>query len=428
MSKKAIQKRTYYEIHVSLISPLNISNGVSAETDADVIRNSLEEFFVPGTSLAGAFRNYIGDDKKTASIFGFSNGEEGRMSSVYVSDLYFSEDSVNVSVRDRVCLTDDKDVDNKFDLEIIEPGAKGIIAIETIQRAGDEDMDHLIADIILAAADGDIRLGANKNRGFGKIQVDDVSKTVFMKEDLSKWLDFMDGKPDTRETAVPFTDWAKGKKRLKERYIKRRIPLKLTGGISIRRYSTRPGNADYEHITSNGKPVIPGTSWTGAVRADARRILKDLAVDKLIIDFLIDTWFGKVKDKRAPESEDDSHQSSIVIAESVIEGAKMLPLTRNNINRFTAGTKGEALYTELSCIGGTTVFEYMIQNNENLAPLRGMMKLIERDICLGMIAVGGMVSVGRGLFEGETTDADLSEDADVKALYREIRRLKNADK
>lgn len=425
MSNRRILKRTYYDIHVTLISPVNISNGVSVETDADVVRNSLGEFFIPGTSLAGAFRNYIGDDKKAASVFGFSYGEKGSMSSVFISDLYFEKDTVKASVRDRVCLTDAKDVDNKFDMEIIEPGAKGVIAVETVQREGEADMDDLISDIIIAIEAGDIRFGANKNRGLGRVQVTFVGSTEFTEDSLSRWIDFMSGNADVKNQAVSFEAWSKDKRRLREKYYVRSIDLELTGGISIRRYSAQPGKADFEHITSNGRPVIPGTSWTGAIRADARRILKDMKADPQTIDTLIDDWFGKVKEKKSGDN-NDSRQSRIVIAESVIKGSKMLPMTRNNINRFTAGTKDGALYTELACIGGTTKLEYLIRKDEKLAPLRGMMKLIEHDICLGMVAVGGQVSVGRGIFSGEP--ADLSDDEDLKALYEEIRGHNNEDK
>ena len=426
MSNRRIQKRTYYQIRIALDSPISIGNGISADTDADVIRSSNGDCFIPGTSLAGAFRNYICADKKTKSIFGYSDGSEGSMSSVYISDLYFEPESVCLSIRDRVSLEEDKGVDNKFDLEIIETGASGLLSIETVQREGEADPDEEIDEMILAAHEGDIRFGAIKNRGFGRIKVLSVRRSVFTADNREEWIRYLAGDPVTGDEELAFEEWSRNKSRKKERFDMFQVPLHLTGGISIRRYSAQPGKADFEHITSNGRPVIPGTSWNGAIRADARQILIELGLSSADAQMLIENWFGKVKEgKKGAES--SSCQSRIVFAESVITGAKVLPMTRNNINRFTGGTKEGALYTELSYADGDTVLEYMIEKKESLRPLRGLMKLVVRDICEGMLAIGGQVSVGRGIFRGDTGKWD-PEDEDLKALFAEIRRIKDGNR
>lgn len=442
-SNRKIMSRTYYTINVITSSPINISNGVSIETDADVMRNGQEELFIPGTSLAGAFRNYLGDDKTSESVFGFSAGEKGNMSSVFISDLYFEDGSVNMSVRDRVRLTKDKNVDKggKFDLEIIEPGAKGSFTLETVVRdnmpISVNNPDDTVTEILLALDEGDIRLGSVKNRGFGRVRVDSVSVISFSGETREEWIKYLNEEAEGVAEAIPFAEWKNGKNRNMFRYERYIIPLTLTGGISIRRYSAQPNRADFEHITSNGVPVIPGTSWNGAIRADARQLIKDMGKTagipenqiSQIADSLIDIWFGKVKGK----AEKDAQQSMIVVSESEINGSKSLPMTRNNINRFTAGTKDGALYTEIAYIGGTTSLEYMIprenevpENNRTMIKaLSGIMRLVVRDICEGFVAVGGQVSVGRGIFNGdyEKWEATLPDDRDecLKALYNVIK-------
>jgi hypothetical protein len=55
------------------------------------------------------------------------------------------------------------------------------------------------------------------------------------------------------------------------------------------------------------------------------------------------------------------------------------------------------------------------------------MKLVVRDICEGMLAIGGQVSVGRGIFRGDTGKWD-PEDEDLKALFAEIRRIKDGNR
>ncbi len=436
MSNKIVSK-TYYEIDIILSSPANIGNGVSNETDADVIRSSRGECFIPGTSLAGAFRNFIGAGKDKQCAFGYSDRENGEMSSIFISDLYFEDGTVKTSVRDRVDLTEDKGVNNKFDIEVIEPGAKGTIYIETVTRektlSRNIDPNKDIDDIILAIQEGDIRIGSVKNRGFGRTEVVSVRVSSFDRSTRDEWVSFMSGDMSAAGDKVLFSEWKLNKKSKKKRYVKFTVPLTLTGGISIRKYSAQPGRADFEHITSNGKPIIPGTSWNGAIRADARRILVDIGKSAKLEEGkavsiayeLIDKWFGKVKGKDGS----GSWQSKIVFSESRIKGSKLLPMTRNNINRFTAGTKDSALYTELSCIGGTTALEYMIMIPEEAdagetQALEGLMMLVVRDICEGFVAIGGQVSVGRGIFKGDYTSPfrDISQEECMKALYQEVIR------
>ena len=103
-----IVRREYYAMDVVLASPLCVSGGEHELTDADVMRDYEGTPFVPGTSLAGAFRNYLGKKKGEKSVFGYAKEKEGMMSSLYVSDMYFENvDGVKTSIRDGVRLGED---------------------------------------------------------------------------------------------------------------------------------------------------------------------------------------------------------------------------------------------------------------------------------------------------------------------------------
>ena len=125
--KNLIRERIYYAVRLELISPLCVSGGTDQNTDSDVMRNGRGECFIPGTSVAGAFRQYLDPERKKGGIFGYSKGEEGQMSEVIFSDVYFDEPA-EVTRRDGVRLTEDRRVETgkKFDWEIIEPGITGI--------------------------------------------------------------------------------------------------------------------------------------------------------------------------------------------------------------------------------------------------------------------------------------------------------------
>lgn len=411
--KKAIKKREYFEIKLELISPLNIGNGESIETDSDVLKASDGRCFIPGTSLAGALRNYLGDMKNEESIYGFSQGDAGRMSSVFISDLYWNDEDVKLSVRDNVKLMDDKSVDNKFDMEIMEPGAIGRFRIETVERQGDEfDFDQTITNALRALNSGEIRLGANKNRGLGRVRILEVKKRSFTNGQADEWRAFLANDLKMDEEATDFEDWKVPNEKNSNKFIHVRVPLKLTGGISVRKYSAQPGKADYEHLSQIGKdgrkiPIIPGTSWNGAIRHDAGNILKELGMKEEAVREAMNKWFGTVKEGDA----EGTNQSAIVISEGRIVGGEDVPMTRNKVDRFSAGTINGALYTELAHFEGDTFLEYMVPKEESISykALLGLMEIVVKDICSGYLAVGGLTAVGRGVFTGSEEDIIYSE-------------------
>ena len=425
----SIISRIYYAINIELASPLNISNGQDYLTDSDVMRNGKGELFVPGTSLAGAFRNYLDGNLKNGqdSIFGFSEKQESRMSSIYVSDLYFNEGTAKVSVRDRVQL-EDKQVQNKFDMEIIETGAKGTIYVNVVIRKESQQKEYFekaIGDLLQAIQDGAVRIGKSKNRGMGRLRVLTVAESEYTKDNVDDYIQF---KKENRNIPgeMKYDEWhEKYKEKIKseKRYVKIKIPLEICGGISIRRYSTKPQTANFEHITCQGQPVIPGASWSGAIRSRISDILNELqSSEQANFDtgHIIDTWFGSV-DVKGEGAEKKSQQSIIAFNESVIEGAVRLPMTRNKINRFDGSTVNGALYSEIAYVGGKTTLEIMVKKDfeRKYEALLGMLDYVIRDLQDGYVAVGGQTAIGRGIFKecGKIEPEDLAKEEYKHNLY-----------
>lgn len=429
---RRIEKRKYFAIVVRLRSPLLVSSGENRFSDADVLRNGLGEIFVPGTSLAGAFRNHMELDGYADKIMGFSEGNKGCMSSLYISDLYFQQDTdseLKISIRDRVQLNGKKTVENKFDTELVEPGVCGTLFLNYIQRQDDSaDYETAVSVLLQEIESGAIRFGANKNRGFGRFHVLKVFEREFTSENVDGWIHFS---PHSKELASyeegrNYKDWVVDKKKATSHYLKIQVPLRLMGGISIRRYSTRPDMPDFEHITcgkdgeGNPIPIIPGTSWSGAIRRDAFSKLTKLVGEKKAEEY-VQGWFGHVAvKKKTGEEELDAWQSSVVVGESQLQGGTWLSMTRNQINRFDASTKAGALYSEWSYFGGVTNLELMVQKEGEFEALIGLLLLIIDDLQKGYLCVGGQVAVGRGIFEKEG-EVRFSESIDLEkcnsALY-----------
>lgn len=402
--KNSIKKREYFEITLELVSPLSIGNGVSIETDSDVLRASDGRCFIPGTSLAGAFRNYLGDVKDEKSVYGYSQGENGRMSSIFLSDLFWNDEDVKLSVRDNVRLSGEKSVEDKFDMQIMEPGVVGTFRMETVEREeNDFDFTQTITNALRALNIGEIRLGANKNRGLGRVKILSVKTRSFVYGQTAEWRAFLQNNLKMDENAEDFDAWKSTVSEAERKYIRVTVPLRLKGGISIRKYSAQPGKADYEQLSQIGKngekiPIIPGTSWNGAIRHDAEKILRELGMKTDLAKEMISAWFGTVQ----KEGQTNAKQSAIVISEGRIAGGEDVPMTRNKIDRFSAGTIDGALYTELAHFEGDTVLEYMVPKDESISykALLGLMEIIVKDVCSGYLAVGGLTAIGRGVFAG----------------------------
>lgn len=411
-----IVKRIYYATEIQLRSPLAISNGENETTDMDVLRNRNGEIFIPGTSIAGAFRNFLLKKKDENGSFGFSKEKEGRMSSICISDFYFEGKPV-VTIRDGVQLSDGKQVQNKFDMEVIETGAKGILYFNYVIRENSpvSDADQEAAQLFCGMERGDIRFGGNKNRGFGRLTLGKIYQSEFAKKNLKEWISFSGKIRDVSayQSEKEYEAWMQERQMPEEKYYRINIPLKLTGGISIRKYSAEPMKADFEHITCNGESVIPGTSWNGAIRADVKNILLQLGCSAQGCVRILNEWFGYVEKKKdsdfCKKQKLDAQQSCVVIGESIIRDTVRVPMTRNKISRFDASTITSALYSEITSCGGETDLEIMVKKDATYYDaLLAVLELVVQDICKGYVAVGGQTAVGRGIFSG-SSDGFLDE-------------------
>lgn len=430
MSNAVIKKEVYY-IAISLRSPLCISQGDGILTDNDVLVNGKGIPFVPGSTLAGSMRGYIDKDKNQKCIFGFEDMAKaahsvnraetsGRMSSLYVSDLYF-DTKVETTVRDGVALSERKTAitSSKYDMEVIDTGAKGHFYMEVVLREEDDEEEY--ASQLLQVFQGwrkrEIRLGTRKNRGYGEVALESVKRKVFTRENYFQYREAYcepDAQDETWEMLSLTPDEVGTTK-----YVTLTLPLKLEGGISIRQYSVKKGEPDFVHITANGMPVIPGTSFSGAIRHRLKSILG--MIDAKNAQEILDNLFGYVH----IHSDKSAQASNVLIGECVLEGAKRQIMTRNAISRFESGAKKGALFKELFYVGGTTVLEIKVRRTAYADAQIGLLLLVLKDIQNGFLAVGGQTVVGRGLFSanGEISiESELTQDDYLKQAFLALDR------
>ena len=95
-------------------------------------------------------------------------------------------------------------------------------------------------------------LALRKNRGLGRLRINKVYKWEFAsgKESAEDWVCYCSETEEEqrKRPGCLWKDWEKQEVST-QKYVSITIPLKLTGGISIRKYSTRPEEADFEQLT-----------------------------------------------------------------------------------------------------------------------------------------------------------------------------------
>ena len=177
-----------------------------------------------------------------------------------------------------------------------------------------------------------------------------------------------------------------------------RVPLAMRGGISIRQYAAKKGEPDFVHLTSKGVPVIPGSSFAGAIRHRVAQILGELTDGGVKLPVSA----GEVTKRMFGDAADqEGHASDIIISEARIEGARPLTMVRTGISRFESAVRDGAVYKEKTYVDGYFTLKIAVRKGKNPEESRwmiGILLLALKDLQNGYLAVGGQTAVGRGTF------------------------------
>ncbi|ALA68993.1 hypothetical protein GT50_01505 [Geobacillus stearothermophilus 10] len=434
-----------------LTSPCLIGSGKNEQTDIDFMKNHEGKAFIPGTTLAGVFRNYLVSTglspEVIATMFGQSVEESGQttLSRLFVSDAYIVDNNRNcLEVRDGVRI-DNKTktaIDRgKFDYEVVKKGTKFLLKLELILRECDdtEKLQTVLFSLLDAMQKEKMAIGAKKQRGFGNGKLRDVEvlRLDFTEKEkkheyVGQWIHF-DWKTFVGNIRVDELNRNVDLGMKVKKTIKIKVPLQNVSSLMIRNYRNSTGFAgksvDYAQLCSDGTPIVPGTSWAGAFRHRMQQMMEqlyessgqtafsDLAREK------INDLFGYVDEQKK-----QSKMSRIRFHEAVVSKGNLIKNTRVKIDRFTGGAADGALFDELPVYGGETqlVIEIQEAKDEDV----GLLLLALKDLLKGYLAIGGETSIGRGIFSGSAIfletdqgEVQLNEDNErnyFRALYKVI--------
>lgn len=380
-----------YRVKANCLSPLR-TGGTDGDSET-VLTGPDGVCFVQGSSLAGAFRGWLEEDGERMALAEPLFGSQKGSGSLIVSDGRFDM-AAQVSTRPRLRInakTGSADPGGKFDIAQVNAGADFVF--ELVWLGQEEAPKQLQAiEAMLAAIDaGQIRLGAQKNNGFGKVGLTVTRQFYDMRrpEDRTAWLEGIDrGQPFALPEVVP----------------DRRVCFILTGqidGLLVKSSARLPKEerkdkqkADENkkgkdkgsytpNLTENNVPVLPGSSIKGAVRAQAERIAKSINLDGKLVSNL----FGN-----APDAE-TGRAGRVMVEDLRLDQAQTRKISRIRINRFTGGVIRQGLLME-EPLSTPVRLELSVRQGSDVECALLLYAL--RDLGLGLYNLGSGGAIGRG--------------------------------
>ena len=409
MTQKTILKTWIIEGILENESPLVIGTGKNqGDVDIIIIRDEDGKPFIPATSLCGALKSYW-NGHHDGWFWGESKGEKGTQSLLIVQDAYMMN-TPRIEVRDVVKINNTRGIaeaKGKYDYETLAPGAKFHFHMETNLWEGENEKKtrSVLNAILTSLINGEIRVGAMSAKGFGQIRLNNPKGYGFdfsQPKDLIMWLEGPE-KHLPNWTGFLQTDIEPISKACEnEMVLEAWFSLKTS--MLIRQYQEttsgeNEGEPDAIHIQSNGKPILPGTSIKGALRARAERILHTLAQEESRADRMLHELMGYVN-----EETKEKMKSRMRVEETLITQKSILELihSRVKIDRFTGGTMETHLFNFRPLWPKddekTVQLKCSIQNPAKWEA--GLLMLLLKDLWTGDLPIGGEKSIGRGVLQG----------------------------
>ena len=447
-----VVRRLYARGTWKLDSVAHFGGDEAGIADMCLLRDDDNKPFIPAASIAGAARSFLArkcltwtqykegltrEPRKLKNLFGGADTED-TMSTLIVSDAASISEKVNRTIRDGVSIdikSGTAKTGAKYDVEVVERGTEFRLEMECIIRHGDDNaaLTQLFLAILHAFQQGDLRLGARTRRGYGRGKVESWEirdLRMDCPEDVMAWLrDDPWPRPKSSLTpeALP-TD--------QRSYFSIEADFELRTSLLIRSVSGEPEAPDMVHLQSVGKPVVPGTSFAGALRHRATLIANTIGFPEKAVEKM----FGFVHQKNSNNSQEPISQASrIRIEERLVKNvdAKTRWQNRIAIDRFTGGVVDGALFNEkpvyprrLKDIPKGEPKKYHLRLTLTLEepdPAEiGLLLLTLRDFWCGHTALGGETSNGRGTLRGIEArlmfkSSDSSDTKDWKFLHKDNR-------
>ncbi len=428
-------------------TPLFVGSGnASLMKDALVQKDHNGLPIIPGTALAGVLRHSLEENNHEENnwnqIFGYQNGNEGLGSRLKISSAYFllgnnkiaegfnceletelKDRFDNLPTRQHVRISD-KGVAVKnglFDNEVVYKGAKFIFEIEL---DGTKDDSAIWKQIIEEFQSPLFRIGQGTRNGYGNLKVIGIYNQTFnltKEDDFNEYLNF-----DSSLNAQLIYGKENPSSTNALSYSLSLVPddfFIFSEGFGDTEVDNKPLTEEvivYEDgkIKFLEKTVIPASSIKGAI---AHRVcyhynkIKENYSDLISDNFekyigeenpAVAKLFGK-KGEVNPETKKNTGQRGILILDDLYYDDKDIVndkiFNHVAIDRFTGGAMDGALFSEKVSYKKDKKIEfeiYLTQNEIDDDIIKALEETL-KDICKGLLPLGGMTTKGNGMFTGE---------------------------
>jgi CRISPR/Cas system CSM-associated protein Csm3 (group 7 of RAMP superfamily) len=255
-------------------------HGEDVDTDLPLARDGAGRWYVPGTSLAGALRGWCEaafGEEETRKVWGSQEGDEGYASYVFVEDTAIAEaDGVLAEIRDGVgidrewgCAAEQI----KHDRAVLPRGTR--LSLEVMAEYGEGQRQPALAmfsALRKALEAEDIRLGAARTRGLGKLKLEKGRLRTVALNTRDGILALLSG--ESSDPVVPEDVSVHPRPRLEVE-----VEWQPVGPLMVKSGAEGIG-VDALPLVSGTRGqvalVLPGSSTKGALRGQAERIVRTL--------------------------------------------------------------------------------------------------------------------------------------------------------
>lgn len=429
-------------------TPLNIGSGNKGiKSDSLVLRDINGLPFIPGTTIAGLLRHTLGEDEekymgsqKMGSPLIITEAKmldcDGTVLDGIIpqtklnSPFLVNFRQLPIRQHAKIGHRGATQKGGKFDEEIVLKGTRFCFEMEMLS---DKDDDTKFKELINTLNSDTFRIGSGSRSGFGEIEVVD-SQCQYKKIDLTDkdqrtWYlqkssalgEDWQGTEIIRLEKPSTNDWTSYTLQLKP------VDFMLFGSgfgndkadmTFVREtfidWSKRPAQAkERERVV-----LIPASSVKGALShrlAFHYNKLKEKFADTLTDGETIEDFVGKnnaaVKALFGSEGEKDTQgkirnkQRGNVLMSDIIQEADIASKILNHVSvdRFTGGAIDGALFSEETLYVKGMVFELKLLVNNTAFENEDVKTAFEhtlKDLCSGLLPLGGGVNRGNGCFEG----------------------------
>lgn len=443
------QYRFLARIIIEAKTPLNIGSGNKGiKSDSLVLRDINDLPFIPGTTIAGLLRHTLGNDadkymgsQEMGSPLIFT---EAKMldSDGTVLDGILSQDKLNshflinfrqLPIRQHAKIGDRGATvkRGKFDEEIVLKGTRFCFEMELLS---DNDADDTKFKDILNTLNSDtFRIGSGSRSGFGEIEVvgsqclfkkinleNSEQKEWYLKKSSSlseKWQDAETIKLETTKTK----GWTTYEIQLNP------IDFMLFGSgfgndkadMTFVRESFVDWNTTPAMVKNREQVIlIPASSVKGALSHrlafhynKLKKIFADdLPEGKKITDYVgknneaVKAVFGSEGEKGSDGKMQNKQRGNVLMSDIIQEATVSSKILNHvSIDRFTGGAIDGALFNEETLYAKGQSFNLKLIVNNDAFKDKDVQTAFEnslRDLCSGLLPLGGGVNRGNGCFEG----------------------------